>query len=194
MAVITPEYKEALQQVHASNPNWGNSTEKYGSGDITGILAKYSYIHTVLDYGCGKGVLKNYLAAQVPRVVVTEYDPGIPGKDRLPEGRFDLVITCDVLEHTEPHLVDDIIILLAKYTKVVMYNNIACSDARHNFSSGPYKGQDLHLIQENPDQWRDRFVNVLKDPKMSLMEYRDVQRRHNTGWRKRCVLIHERVG
>ncbi len=194
MAIITNEYAETLKQTHEGNPKWGGSTEKYGSGDILGLITSRPYMRTVLDYGCGKGVLKGYLAAHAPDVKVTEYDPGIRGKDTPPAGRYDLVITCDVLEHVEPDLIDENIAHLWSMTKVVMYNNIACSSARHNFTDGPYAGRDLHLIQEDPDLWRERFARVLTDPKCSLMEYRDIQRRHNTGWRKRCVMIHERVG
>ena len=194
MALVTPEYEAVLKTTHEGNPKWGSSTEKYGTGDIIGIVHKYPYIQTVLDYGCGKGALAEYLAAKAPEIEVTSYDPGIRGKDVLPKGKFDLVITCDVLEHVEPHLIDENIAYLWSMTKVVMYNNIACSSARHNFTDGPYAGEDLHLIQEAPGLWRERFDRVLTDPKCSLMEYRDIQRRHNTGWRKRCVMIHERVG
>jgi hypothetical protein len=192
--MITPEYAEQLKREHANSKNWGGSTNKYGSGDILGLITSRPYIRSVLDYGCGKGELSRYLAQHVPGIPVTEYDPGIPGKDIPPEGRFGLVVTCDVIEHVEPEFIDRTLVKLAEYTQSVMYNNIACSPDLHIFDAGPYEGQDRHISQSLPDVWLERFKTVITDPKISLMEYRSIRRRHKTGMRSRCVLIHERIG
>ena len=190
--MITPEYAGEMQRQHMANKNWGGSTNKYGSGDIFG-LASRPYITTVLDYGCGKGELSNYLAEHPCGVTVTEYDPGIPGKDTPPKGRFDLVITCDVLEHVEREYTEQTLQALWDHTQYVMYNNIACAPDLHTFAQGPYKGQDRHLVQRPGEWWRQKFDDIA-DPKMSLMEYRQIERRHKTGLRERCVMIHEGVG
>ncbi len=187
-------YELSLKQEHEGNDKWGSSTKKYGSGDILGLVTHRKYVQTVLDYGCGKGELKKYLKEHAPWVEVSEYDPGIVGKDTPPEGKFDLVWTCDVLEHIQPEYIDDTIVRLFELTKYVMYNNIACASSRSVFKDGPFKGQDLHLIIEEPAKWRERFNRVITDPKCSLMEYRGIERRHKTGWRGRCVMIHERGG
>jgi hypothetical protein len=192
--MITDAYAEQLKKEHAANKNWGGSTNKYGSGDIIGLITTRPYIRSVLDYGCGKGELGNYLRANNVDVTLTEYDPGIPGKDKPPTGRHDLVITCDVLEHVEPEFIGDTLRRLAELTQYVMYNNIACSPDRHVFEDGPYLGEDRHLFQQTGATWRDLFNNEIQDPKISLMEYRSIQRRHKSGWRERCVMIHERIG
>jgi hypothetical protein len=192
--MITKEYAAQLAIEHQSNKNWGGSTNKYGSGDILGLITTRPYVRSVLDYGCGKGELAKYLKPHVPDIPVTEYDPGIPGKDTPPTGTFDLVVTCDVLEHVEPEFIDATIDRLFGLCRFVMYNNIACAPDLHPFTGGPYLGKDRHLIQEPPLAWKERFERVITDPKISLMEYRSIERRHKTGLRGRCVMIHERLG
>jgi 2-polyprenyl-3-methyl-5-hydroxy-6-metoxy-1,4-benzoquinol methylase len=85
---------ELYKELHKSNPKYGatgfnycqliNSYIEYYSGDIKNIL----------DFGCGKGTLKNCL--QFP---IDEYDPAIEGKEHIPQAQYDLIITTDVLEH-----------------------------------------------------------------------------------------------
>ncbi len=194
MALVTPEYAKSLSNIHLSNKGWGNSVLKYAAGDVQGMLNSHPYIRTVLDYGCGKGALKVALAASHPHVNVAEYDPGIPGKDVLPKGEFDLVFSCDVLEHVERDKIDEVIYTLGRKTKVLLYNNIACYSANATFREGPYAGRDIHLIIRPPDWWAEAFEFNLNDSKLSLLERRDIWRRHHRGPRSRCTLIYERVG
>lgn len=192
---ITDDYKDTLMQYHAGDTKWGSSVVKFGAHDILVQIQMRPYIKTLLDYGCGKGVLKEFLAQHAPHVTVTEYDPGIPGIDKLPTKKFDMVVTCDVLEHVEIECMPDTIANLAELTRYVMYNNIACSLTGHTFKSGPYKGKDIHITVRPPEGWRAIFCEALHgDPKMSLMEYRHTERRWQGDFRTRAVLIHERVG
>ena len=188
---ISKEYEAALKDQHSSEPKWGSTSYRYGGADIITMLEQRKYITTVLDYGCGKGTLKDWLPQYHPNVQITEYDPGIPGKDVLPSGQFDLVITCDVLEHVEYSCIDDTIRQLAEKTRLVMYNNIACSLTGKLFQQGPYKGQDLHLIVEHPNWWNEKFAKVLGDT-MELFEYRHIERRRQGKLQNRAVLVHEK--
>jgi 2-polyprenyl-6-hydroxyphenyl methylase/3-demethylubiquinone-9 3-methyltransferase len=56
----------------------------------------------LLDYGAGKGVLAGLLrSAGFP--LVEEYDPFVPEFARRPEGRFDCLVSFEVVEHaTDP--------------------------------------------------------------------------------------------
>jgi len=190
---ITPEYAEELAVQHG-NMKWGTSAKRFAAADISWLLeSRSAYLKTVLDYGCGKGQMGEFLRQRFPGVTVAEYDPGIPGKNVPPQGQYDLVITCDVLEHVEPHMIDDTIVRLQELTGKVLYNNIACSPTGHTFKSGPYVGRDIHLIVEEPRLWRQRFsLNAM--PNIQEWEYRHVERRKRGDMRPRCTLIHERVG
>lgn len=198
--VVSDGYTESLQARHLDKAKWGDSVNKYASGDVLGLIITRGYIQTVLDFGSGKGGLKKFLHKTAPGVQVTEYDPGVKGKDRLPEikklsDRFDLVVTCDVLEHVEPDCIDATLEYLFNATKTVMYNNICCKLTEFYFDEGPFKGQDLHLSVHEPIWWKERFATVITDPKCSLMEFRHIERRASRDvGRLRCTMIHERSG
>ena len=192
--MISEGYKFALSAEHARQSNWGASVIKYARGDIMS-LAERPYIKTVLDFGCGQGELKTFLRELYPHIEVTEYDPGIPGKDKYPSGQFDLVFSCDVLEHVETEAVDDTIARLADSTRYVLYNNIACYPTRNTFAEGPYQGQDLHLTIRTPDEWRRTFYDALAfDEKMVEQEFRSACKRSQGRVRDRCTILYERVG
>ncbi|KKN32980.1 hypothetical protein LCGC14_0808520 [marine sediment metagenome] len=193
---ITREYQAELRKQHEERGHWGSSAVRYGAGDdITVILNKKIYrgIKTVLDYGCGQGTLGDFIRENAPgRVKWFEYDPGIPGKDVKPEGQFDLVLTTDVLEHVEPHLLDETIAELASLTRLVMYNNIPNTPAGSDFITGPYVGQNLHLIVESPEWWHEK-INGIVFPKFVRAEFRTIIRHGGCGDKTRCMFVHERV-
>lgn len=54
-------------------------------------------ILTILDYGSGKG--RYWSELDRPDVDVALYDPGIPQINVLPQGRYDMVVCTDVMEH-----------------------------------------------------------------------------------------------
>jgi 2-polyprenyl-3-methyl-5-hydroxy-6-metoxy-1,4-benzoquinol methylase len=190
---ITKEYQEELVQMH-EHRKWGSSAIRFGGADVLGLVMQRDYIKSVLDFGCGKALMEDYVRSNCGRSLDwTNYDPGRPGIDRLPDGQFDLVITCDVLEHVEPDHITQTIKQIEERTRIVMYNNIACSPTNSNFTTGPHIGKNIHLIVQPPSHWRAQFASVL-GPKMELWEYRHCERRKQGVYRPRCTLIHERVG
>lgn len=192
--MISDDYKAQLELEHAGDSKWGSTAWRYGGGDIVTLIEERPYIKTVLDFGSGKGTMGDYVQPKAGRQLTwVNYDPGIAGIDKMPAGEFDMVITCDVLEHVEPDDIHDTIIQLANLTGKLMYNNIACYPTGKLFSSGPYAGQDLHLIQEQPDWWRESFARWLPE-EFGEFEYRHIERLRKGTQRPRCVLIHERIG
>jgi len=104
--MITKGYLKQQNELH-SKTGYGSSGH-YWLGHVL-ELAELTKAKTVLDYGCGKGTLGNYLH-KYSDLKCTNYDPStFPEK---PGGTFDLVACLDVLEHIEPkqiaRVLDDI--------------------------------------------------------------------------------------
>ena len=108
--MITNEYRETLLEMHSST-EWGTTGGVYSGDTVVEFLKACPDIRTILDYGCGEGSLKKWVEdAGITDKQWTLYDPGIVEFQDRPKGKFDLVITTDVLEHVEEGFLDCVII------------------------------------------------------------------------------------
>ena len=182
-------YQEQLQKEHHGS-KWGSTGAKYSGNDVLSVLRNRPYIQTVLDFGAGKGSLGSFIKEELGRDIEwTDYDPGRPDIDTLPSGQFDCVVSTDVLEHIEPKRLDDVLRTLADKAGKVLISDIACYPTGKLFGEGPYKGQDLHLIIEEPTWWRERLKSTGLHE--SEFQWRDKYSKGNT--KTRCFMIHERI-
>lgn len=187
---ISGDYQRQLRAEH-SGSKWGSTGGKYSGADVLSLLRNRAYITSVLDFGAGKASMASFIREFLPREIEwTNYDPGMPKYDVLPDRQFDLVITTDVLEHVEPSKIYDTMLVLQELTGKVLYNDIACYPTGKLFGSGPYEGEDLHLIVEDPSWWRNQFNGLSK---LQEFEYRASERLSKGAMKKRCMMIHERV-
>jgi hypothetical protein len=184
------EYQDVLRKEHDGS-KWGSTGGRYSGADVVQLLTERPYIQTVLDFGAGKGNLESFVRERVQRELVwTNYDPGIPAYDEIPTGQFDLVTNTDVMEHIEPERLGDTLKLVASLVGKVLYSDIACDPTGKNFWEGPYKGQDLHLIQQPPSEWRKAYKEHLG---LYELVYEHREKRSKKGTKTRCMMIHERV-
>lgn len=143
--LASPDYRRQLQEKHSMSV-WGKHGGSHAP-EVETFLRKLGG-RSVLDYGCGRATL----APAIPGIKVFEYDPGIPGKDGLPKPA-DLVVCTDVLEHIEPHLLNQVLrhiyLLSARGTYLV----IATRPARETLPDG----RNAHLIIESPTWWIDKL-------------------------------------
>jgi hypothetical protein len=79
---------------------------------------------------------------QLDMLEIVEYDPGIPGKDILPDRNFEMIISSDVLEHVEPECIDETIAWMQAHTTRFLYHHIACDPAGITLPDG----RNVHLI------------------------------------------------
>jgi 2-polyprenyl-3-methyl-5-hydroxy-6-metoxy-1,4-benzoquinol methylase len=145
--VASPEYRALLRERYES-PGWGASGRGWASTVVDFMFETGSL--SVLDYGCGRGTLKRALTADwaIAPLRVTEYDPGIVGKDRMP-APADIVVCTDVLEHVEPDRLNHVLAHLGALAKRGLFLNIATAPAREYLPDG----RNAHLIVRDEDWW-----------------------------------------
>ena len=185
---ITEAYQATLlylREIHGVG--WGITGGKYAGDSVVELLQEHPEIQTILDYGCGSGSLQKWVEDKgITDRQWTLYDPGVPKYKQKPVGRFDLVITTDVLEHVEEITLNRVLDHLHKLTGKFLYSEIACYLSGNVFEGGPYTGQDFHINLKVPDMWVKRlqhrdFTSIEFHP--HILE----------GWKIRCLLIQERI-
>lgn len=134
------------------------------AGRIKGYIDKYG-AKTLLDYGCGKGV--QYKPTQVnvndgrvfnsiPEfwgVTVALYDPAYTPYSELPAGKYEAVISTDVLEHCPEDDVDWIVEEIFGYATKFVYANVACYPASKRLPNG----ENAHTTIKPLEYWQAAF-------------------------------------
>ena len=144
---ISKEYQEALKEMHGRSQKWGVRVEI--PEKVKWCIEHYP-IKSVLDFGCGKGAVVEEIKRQYPHLEVYGYDPAF--NDVLPE-KVDMIMSTDVLEHIEPHELDNTINDLRSRTNILQYHLIACHLAKKLLPDG----RNAHLIIETPDWWQRKL-------------------------------------
>jgi trans-aconitate methyltransferase len=131
------------------------------------LLLKYSPVHdflsryqpaSVIDYGCAQGHLMSRIAQDFPSIQRIEgYDPGNPRYQHRPQGVFDCMISCDVIEHFEPDQANSILLSMQQQFTRAAFFIIACYPAKKILADG----RNAHLIVEPPEHWLDRIQRVM---------------------------------
>ena len=173
---------------------WGGTGGKHAGEDVQRLIGRFERkgkqprynIITALDYGCGQQTL----AAAVPELKWSGYDPGIVAVSEKPSGRFDLVTCTDVMEHIEREYVEEVLQEICDYAKVLAFIEVACTAAHNKFASGPRMGQDVHITQRPPEWWQEK-VEALTGTHLQAMHTIGKQVRGE--WRTRIKLTIEKL-
>jgi len=182
-------YEKQLKAEHHGS-KWGSTGARYSGTRILNLLRERPQIESVLDFGAGKQTLGRFVQDNLGRDIEwRDYDPGVPDIADLPDRRFDCVVSTDVLEHVEPERLTDTLRTLASLTGQVLVSDIACYPTGKLFGEGPYIGEDLHLIVEEPEWWRNQFLTT----GLHLAYFEGSQKFSKGIYKERCFMIHERV-
>jgi hypothetical protein len=149
--LISPEYVALNAQLHEQSMVYGVGGAKHAPTVLK--LVDSIKPKSVLDYGCGKGLL----AKELP-FPIWEYDPAIPLKAEPPRPA-ELVICTDVLEHIEPDKLQAVLMDLHRVTRKVGYFVIHTGPANKTLPDG----RNTHLIQKGEAWWRknlERYFQV----------------------------------
>jgi 2-polyprenyl-3-methyl-5-hydroxy-6-metoxy-1,4-benzoquinol methylase len=150
-SLISSDYARLNADLHRTNPSYGTSSARH-AGFVRSIADRFG-CRTVLDYGCGKGALRQSLGFTLD---VREYDPAIEGKNERPDPA-DLVACTDVLEHIEPDCLDAVLDDLRRVTRKAGVFIVSTVPSKKTLADG----RNAHLIVEPYTWWLpklwDRF-------------------------------------
>ena len=122
---------ENYKEKHATDESYGTGGMVEHAYELELLLPKGS---TILDYGCGKGNMVNYLNRR--DFSCTGYDPAIPKFAEFPEQEFDAIICLDVLEHLMEDQVEDIFNGMKGMKPKYIVFHICHAEAIHKFPDG----------------------------------------------------------
>ena len=152
MSLMSDEYRALMIKTHEMYPQWGNGGKRHYNPLVD--LIRANKFETVLDFGCGVGLIGNTLLAQ--KVLKPEqlqmYDPGMP-QYSAPPRPADLVICTDVLEHVEPEHLDGTLTFLRFLAGKMAYFNIGVTPAAKILPDG----RNAHLIVQPPVWWEEKL-------------------------------------
>lgn len=140
------------------NPDYGVASQAYAP-IVARVINQYQ-VDRVLDYGAGKGNLFKTLVSQklLERPVKFQhYEPAKPEWSFEPDPT-EMVCCIDVLEHIEPHLLENVLDDLQRVTQRIGVFTVSTQPAKKTLPDG----RNAHLIIEETDWWlpkiMERFV------------------------------------
>jgi hypothetical protein len=145
--LISDSYRALNLHLHALDPDYGISARHHVAR--VRALVRGLGAASVLDYGCGKGLLREALGP-----MVAEYDPAVPGKDTAPRPA-DLLCAIEVLEHVEPDCLADVLAHMRTLARDAAYLTIATGPARKTLPDG----RNTHLIVRPAEWWLPRLFD-----------------------------------
>jgi 2-polyprenyl-3-methyl-5-hydroxy-6-metoxy-1,4-benzoquinol methylase len=145
---ISEEYRKLNEEMHQMTPEYGANFRgrKWHASVID--LAKKLDTRDVLDYGCGKGILRQ----QLPLLDVKNYDPCVEAFAEDPKPA-DVVVCMDVMEHIELEYLDKVLTHIAHLTNRAFLVTVSLVEARKVLPDG----RNTHLIVKPYIWWMNRF-------------------------------------
>ena len=175
------ELIEAYKHLHKEEGKFRGISLVPFAYDIYNILLNNN-CKSILDYGCGKAIpyKENHRDVDPKKKIpnfdkplhkwwgVDElflYDPAYPEHDKLPTKKYDMVICTDVLEHIPEEDLDWIIREICSLANKTVFINVSCEPAIKTFTTGKYKGENVHVSLFDHEWWVDKAKHVWKDYK-----------------------------
>jgi len=149
--LITEEYRRLQQELHR-NPDYGVAS--VGFAPLVAEILQQVGATELLDYGAGKGRLGQTLRQHIQApLTIHHYDPAVP-EWSAPPAPCRFVACIDVLEHIEPHLLDNVLDDLKRVTTAVGLFTVHTGAAVKVLPDG----RNAHLIQQPPAWWLPRIM------------------------------------
>lgn len=152
LGCISPAYLEEQKRLHAQPEGYGGKGRKWAPW-VEESAMRLPVCQTFLDYGCGQGSLALALRrVWGPAIQIREYDPAIAGKDTAPQPAH-LVACTDVLEHVEPHLIQNVLSHLDTLAVHGLFLVVSLVETAKTLSDG----RQAHILLRPATWWRSQF-------------------------------------
>lgn len=153
--------------IHNSNSRYGSNNDPAVSLAQMHRIAVNNDCKNVLDYGCGKGVLVEYLNTQ--GVQCTGYDPAVPIFSQIPsfEDNYDCILCLDVLEHITHEDINEVLTHIKNFKAKKIVFNVALRKAVQLLPDGT----NAHTIVENKTWWENKFNDILSNYKINTIDH-----------------------
>ena len=149
--LITDEYREMQRKLH-ENPKYGMASVAYAP--LFADLIRQLGVTELLDYGAGKGRFGETIRERLQTPIeIRHYDPAVPEWSSPPEP-CGLVVCIDVLEHIEPHLLNNVLDDLKRVTRRFGIFTVHTEAAMKVLPDG----RNAHLIQESSHWWLPKLT------------------------------------
>lgn len=159
--MISDAYRALNAKLHRDDRKYGIGGARWAPHVQT--LAAFLGAETVLDYGCGKGMLGRELARQRVPFTVAEYDPCVPGKD-APPAPADVVVCADVLEHVETEHVDAVLAHVVALTRCVALISVCIVEGKRRLPDG----RPAHVTVQPEAWWLEAIARAAAVRDMTL--------------------------
>jgi hypothetical protein len=117
-------------------------------GEFYNFMVKWNP-ETLLDYGCGKGVILAHLKEKYPLVKTIGYDPAVTEYNTVPNLPVDCVFSNDVLEHIEPVFLNEVLKHINMLSAKFVWLRIDTLPARKKLADG----RNAHLTIQDSIFW-----------------------------------------
>lgn len=176
----SPRYRQLLgyyQQMHLNGDAAANidAGKMFDGRSLAPQAAKVKLLvdrhqaRSILDYGAGKAGLYKASPISLPDGSqfqnlqawwgverITLYDPAYAPLSTLPDGKFDGVISTDVLEHCPEEDMSWIVGEMFAYADMFVFANIASYPAQKRLPSG----ENAHITIRPPSWWAALFKEI----------------------------------
>ncbi len=142
--LISPEYQALNYRLHSDEPRYGGRNKGLRWGHLLSLIQPGE---SILDYGCGKGLMGEYLCN------VTNYDPILFPVEFT---EHNVVACIDVLEHVEPECLTAVLTNIASLTKRLGYFVISTTEGTRKLADG----RPAHLIVRSAHWWHGKLSTV----------------------------------
>lgn len=146
-----------MNRQHLSDYEHFHSSEIYGTGGkcfpdtLPHIMALSP--KSLIDYGAGRSKIAYWLGREANMEHVACFDPAVPEISQIPEEKFDVVVSFDVLEHIPEEEMDAVLSEMAKVaTHALLIIDIAPAKATLS------DGRNAHVSLHDESWWQDRLA------------------------------------